>query len=318
MDQPAVILPPKKRAALPNVFKRMAENPVILKELRGRMRGRRAFVLLTTYLVIISLFIGAIYAILAAQSDLSYVDPSFRQNFGKIIFSSVVLFEFLMIGFIGPALTAGAITSERERQTFDLLRTTLLSARDLVFGKLGSACMYLFLLVLTALPIEALAFILGGVGIEEILVSSLMLVVNIVFFCALGLFCSSFTKRTLTATTTSYSVILLSILGLGIITTAIGFYVATSNLNASTSPVFADILLIVLWLMACTNPFSAAIVSEVYLISNQALFLIKVPLMSNISNIYMPSPWILHIALYLALTALMIFLTILFVKRPDR
>ncbi|MGC1378109.1 MAG: ABC transporter permease subunit, partial [Anaerolineales bacterium] len=294
MDQPAVIVPPKKRAALPNIFKRMAENPVILKELRGRMRGKRAFSFLTFYLFVVSVVIGSIYALMAAQANLSYWDPSLRQNFGKVIFSSVVLFEFLLIGFIGPSLTAGAITSERERQTFDLLRTTLLSARALVFGKLGAACMYLFLLILTALPIEALAFLLGGVGIEEVLVSSLMLTVNIVFFCALGLFCSSFAKRTLSATVTSYTIILLSLLGLGLASAGIGFYSATSSYNASASPIFKDMLLMMLWLMACTNPFSAAIASEAYLISNQALFLIKVPLTGNISAVYMPSPWVLY------------------------
>jgi ABC-type transport system involved in multi-copper enzyme maturation permease subunit len=318
MDQPAIVSPPQKPATLPNIFKRMAENPVILKELRGRMRGRRAFLFLTFYLIVISLFIGVIYALMAAQANLlQWQDPGFRQNVGKIIFSSVVLFEFMLIGFIGPALTAGAITSERERQTFDLLRTTLLSARALVFGKLGSACMYLVLLVFAALPIEALAFLLGGVGIEEVLVSSLILVVNIVFFCTLGLFCSSFTKRTLTATVTSYALILLSMLALGLVVFVMGFYAASNIGNSSSSPLFADMLALVLWLMSSTNSFSAAIVSEVFLIQNQTLLLVNLPL-SGTSTIYLISPWITHIALYLVLTAIMIFLTVMFVKRPDR
>ncbi len=314
MEQQAIIIPPKKNA-LPNVFKRLAENPVILKELRGRMRGRRAFLFLTFYLVVISIFIGAIYAVLAGQGSAQF-DPSFRQTVGKSIFSSVVLFEFLMIGFIGPALTAGAISSERERQTFDLLRTTLLSARDLVFGKLGAACMYLFLLIFTALPIEALAFLLGGVGIEELLVSGLMLVVNTVFFCALGLFCSSFMQRTLTATVTSYTIILLSILALGLSVFVIGFW-ASTNLSPSASPMVTNMLLFFLWMLTITNPFSAAVVSEIFLIQNQTLFLVSLPL-SGTNTIYMISPWILHVALYLALTVVMVFLTVLFVKRPDR
>ena len=317
MDQPAVIPPAKKPFALLNIFKGMAENPVILKELRARMRGRRAFIFLTFYLVVISLFIGAIYATLAGQGSLAQWDPEFRQNAGKIIFSSVILFEFSMIGFIGPALTAGAITSEREHQTFDLLRTTLLSARALVFGKLGSACMYLFLLILTALPIEALAFLLGGVGLEELLVSSLILVANILFFCALGLFCSSFMKRTLTATVTSYTTILLSMLALGLVTFVITFYAAASNFNSVSSPALMDLLMATLWLMASTNPFTAAIVSEIFLIQNQSLFLVSIP-MSSGNTVYLLSPWILHVVLYLALTALMIFLTVVFVKRPDR
>ena len=312
MSESLIVQPAKKGTRLPNIFRRMAENPVILKELRGRMRGRRAFIFLTFYLTVVSLFIGLIYATLAAQGGVAQWDPSFRQNIGKVIFSSIVLFEFLLIAFIGPALTAGAITSERERQTYDLLRTTLLSARALVFGKLGAACMYLFLLIFTALPIEALAFLLGGVGLEEILVSSLMLIVNIVFFCALGIFCSSFTKRTLTATVTSYTLILLSLLALGLT-----YFILIYMLSRFSNPynqTMQDFITLIMWVMTSTNSFAAAITSEALLISNQTLFWGKMPS----GSLYMVSPWILHIALYSILAAIMVFISILFVKRPDR
>jgi ABC-2 type transport system permease protein len=321
MEETAATPRPKKRMALPNVFRQMAGNPIILKELRGRMRGRRAFLFLTIYLIVVSLFVSAIYAVLAAQINASPWDPSSRQNAGKAIFGSVVLFEFLLIGFIGPALTAGAVTSERERQTYDLLRTTLLSARALVFGKLGSACMYLVLLIFTAVPIEALAFLLGGVGLEELLVSGLLLLVNTVFCCALGLFCSSFSKRTLTATVTSYAIILLSVLGLGVTAFVITYLMSTflSNVNPSSSDSLAYVLIGILWLMSATNPFSAAIVSEIFLIQDQTLFLIRIPASSSFgTTLYLPSPWTLHVLFYAVLTALMIFLSIQFVKRPDR
>jgi hypothetical protein len=174
------------------------------------------------------------------------------------------------------------------------------------------------LLVFAALPIEALAFLLGGVGVEEILVSSLILLVNIVFFCTLGIFCSSFTKRTLTATVTSYALILLAVLGLGLIVFVISFSASSNIGNPSSSSLYANMLLIVLWLMSSTNSFSAAIVSEVFLIQNQTLFLVQMPVYMGGGNLYLISPWILHVALYLALTAMMIFVTIQFVKRPDR
>ncbi len=316
MEKPAGAGARKWLAGLSALARRAAENPVILKELRGRMRGRRAFIFLTLYLVLISLFILVIYSVVAAQASVSRSDPGFRQEIGKVIFSSVVLFEFLMIGFIGPALTAGAITSERERQTFDLLRTTLLSARAMVFGKLGSACLYLFLLLLTALPIEALAFLLGGVGLEELLVSSLMLVVNTVFFCALGLLCSSFTTRTLTATVSSYAIILLSVLALGLTVFLLGFFMTTTLGSSGGSQASEYLFELVLWIMSASNPFSAAIVSETFLIQDQSLFIVKVPLAGTTA--YLISPWILHVALYVILTAVMILFSVQLVKRPDR
>lgn len=303
----------KKQTRLPNPFKIITENPVILKELRGRMRGKRSFIALTVYLVLISLFIGGIYALLETQGSSARYDPSFRQNVGKVIFSSVVLFEFLLIGFIGPSLTAGAITSERERRTFDLLRTTLLSARALVFGKLGSACMFLMLVVFTALPIEALAFLLGGVGIEEMIIASAMLVTNILFFCTLGIFCSSFTRRTLTANVTSYALILLSVLALGM--TYFVLITLAARASNTYTPEIQDLLLVIMMGLTSTNSFAAAIASETLLIANQTFFFGQIP---GNANVYIISPWVLHVALYLTLTAIMLVLSIAFVKRPDR
>jgi ABC-2 type transport system permease protein len=316
LEQPAVVTGAGKPTGRPNIFTRALQNPVILKELRGRMRGRRAFVFLTFYVVVVSLFISAIYSGMASQSSYGQSSPSFRQDTGKILFGSVVVFEFLMIGFIGPALTAGAFTSERERQTFDLLRTTLLSARSLVFGKLGAACMYLLLLLLTALPVEALAFLLGGVGMEELLVASLMLVVDTVFFCALGLLCSSLNKATLAATVSSYAAILLGILGLGLIVLVFTTTLPSSSFNPNNSSPLGFVILVGAWILAASNPFSAAGLSESFLIQDQTLFFVKVPWGSR--TLFLVSPWILHIAIYVLLTALMIFLTVQFVKRPDR
>src|SRR5258705_445985 len=118
METPTTINPPPKASARANIFRRAVENPVILKELRAQMRGRRAYINLTIYLLLIGMLISVIYYFMAStQAQQSQWDPGYHQIVGKTIFSTVVLFEFLVIGFIGPASTAGAITSEHERQT---------------------------------------------------------------------------------------------------------------------------------------------------------------------------------------------------------
>jgi len=297
----------------PNLFQRLADNPVIIKELRGRMRGRRAFLLLTGYLTVISVFIGLIYLLMVSEASYSQSDPQFRQTVGKVIFGTVVLLELLLVSFIGPALTAGAISSERERQTFDLLRTTLISAPALVFGKLGSALAYLLLLIVAALPIQSLAFLLGGVGLAELIISSLMLVVTALFFAALGLFFSSFVKRTLTATVSSYIAIVVSFLGLGMV-----FFVAVSlNLPYTNSNPLAEIVLtLLLWAMVSANPLLAAIFSEVILIEDQSIFFTQSLFGSSVPALL--SPWIPFTALYLAAALIMIMFSIHFVSRPDR
>jgi ABC-type transport system involved in multi-copper enzyme maturation permease subunit len=309
----SAITPPENSIRRWRFFNWLTDNPVIMKELRSRMRGRRAFILLTAYLALISLFIGMIYIFLSDVSSFAATDPDFRQNVGKGLFSTVVLLELLLVSFIGPALTAGSITSEREHQTFDLLRTSLLSARDLVLGKLGSSFFYLFLLILTALPIESLAFLLGGVGFAEMLISSLMLVVTAISFCTLGLFFSSIMKRTLAATVSSYVAILLSILTLAVIFFLGTFLDSTSSINIITETILTSIL----WLLISTNPLLTAVFSEMILVDEQNLFYTSNSLFGNHIP-YLPSPWIIYVIVYLIVTILLVYLSIRFVERPDR
>lgn len=297
-----------------NFFNRMMDNPVIAKELRGKMRGRQGFIMLSVYLSLISFFIGLVYLFLAVDGSLSNGNPGYLQIVGKMIFSTVVLLELLMVSFIGPALTSGAISSERERQTFDLLRTSLLSGRALVFGKLSSAVVFLLLLIFTAIPVQSLAFFLGGVGMAEMAVSTLMLVVTAVFFCTLGLFFSSFAKRTLIATVSSYATILLSFIILILLLFFIGVFESSSIFQSTITD---DILNILIWFLFSTNPFFAAAVSEAILIDDQSLFITTSGIFGS-SSIPLLSPWIIYTTFYIFVTTFLIVLSIYFVNRPDR
>jgi ABC-2 type transport system permease protein len=107
----------------------LTQNPVMVKELRSRMRGRRAFVVLTIYLLAMSGLISLVYAAYASAAATPYgPDPS---EAGKVVFAVVMAVQGFLVLFIGPAFTAGAITGEKERQTYELLQTTLLSPAGL-------------------------------------------------------------------------------------------------------------------------------------------------------------------------------------------
>ncbi|MFN8411369.1 MAG: ABC transporter permease subunit [Anaerolineales bacterium] len=291
------------------------DNPVILKELKGRMRDRRTFVLLTIYLMFIGLFVCAIYYFIAESLNTgATLTPDYRQNMGKAIFGTVVIIELLLVSFIGPGLTAGAITSEREHQTLDLLKTTLLTTRELVMGKLGAAVIYLILLIFTVLPFQSMAFILGGVGLAEVLISSLMLVVTAVFFSALGVFFSSIFKRTLAATVSSYGSILLSIFAI-ILFLFLVAVIETATYNATSTA--TNLSTIALWIVVATNPILAAIFSETILIDQQSIFWASSTYFGN-SSIGVPSPWIIFVITYTLTSILMITISIYLVKRPER
>jgi ABC-2 type transport system permease protein len=307
-----IITPPKR--SLPNLG-RILDNPVIAKELRGRMRDRRTFILLTFYLALIASFVCVVYLFLSESASGMSFNPDYRQMLGKSIFGTVVIIELLLIGFIGPGLTSGAITSEREHRTLDLLKTTLLTPRELVLGKLGAAVIYLLLLIFTVLPIQSLAFILGGVGPAEIIISTILLIVTAVFFSTLGIFFSSFLKRTLAATISSYGSILLSVLMLVFLIFSFGFL---GSLMYNSNKFNEDALMVFVWIVISTNPLLAPIFTEMMLIEEQSIFISTSSSLFGSTSIPLLSPWIIYVFTYTLLTLIMITLSIWFVKRPER
>jgi len=224
-----------------------------------------------------------------------------------------------LISFIGPGLTAGSITSEREHRTYDLLKTTLITPRELVFGKLGAAVIYLLLLIFTTLPIQSLAFILGGIGLAETLISGLILIVTAVFFCSLGLFFSSLLKRTLAATITSYASILLSALALVLFFFMFGLFESllyNSYNNPGNGAALEKFATLVMWIFVSSNSLLTVITSETILIEEQSLFFTQSPFFGS-TSMTLPSPWIIYVLLHALLTAFLIFLSIRLVRRPE-
>jgi ABC-type transport system involved in multi-copper enzyme maturation permease subunit len=290
---------------------RVMDNPIIAKELKGRMRGRQGFIIMTAYLALISLVIVSVYFYSTDNGNMSRSSPDALQELGRLVFTAVVMLEFLMLGFIGPALTLGAISSERERQTFDLLRASLLSSRALVLGKLGSTVTYLILLVLTALPLQSLAFFLGGVGMAEMVISLVMLIVTALLYCTLGLYFSSIAKRTITATVTTYSTLIFPV-----IIVAIAFFVLVQSSPdmSSASDETQRLVINSVWILLSTNPFTAGYVSELMLVEEQSLFLIYPPGFSLV----LFSPWVIYVIFALTMTVLMIWLIVFYLNRYER
>jgi ABC-type transport system involved in multi-copper enzyme maturation permease subunit len=287
------------------------DNPIIAKELKGRMRGRQGFILLTAYLALISLVIVSVYLYSVDNENVYTTNAYALQEIGKSVFNTVVILEFLMIAFIGPALTSGAISSERERGTFDLLRTTLLSSRALVLGKLGSAVMYLLLLIFTALPLQSLAFFLGGVGMEEMVVSVVMLAASAFFFCTLGLYFSSIARRTIIATVLSYASLIFPV----IVLTILYYLLENGRINLSEPSIEAQrVIILFAWTLLSTNPFTAAIISEIMLTEEQVLFVFYPPDFP----LALFSPWILYTIFAVIMTILMIWLIVFYLNRYER
>ncbi len=313
----APVAPPKPRRAARTVREMLTRNPVILKELRGRMRGMRAFVLLTLHVMLLSGFVTLIYGAYAATSTNVYNSVS-NQVVGKIVFGAVVGLELLLVCFITPALTAGAISGEREKQTFDLLRTTLLPAYALVLGKLGSAMLFVLILLVAALPLQSLAFLLGGVAPEEFFISVVLLVATAFLFGTAGIFFSSLMRRTLGSTVLSYGFALLDTLGLPLVMLAL-LPVVGILFSGSRNEFAEAVFIYVMGLLIACNPIAAAITTEILLSdpTYHTLFYFTIPLSGSFS-IPLISPWLPCILFCFGLGALLLLVSIRVVNHAER
>ncbi len=292
----------------------LRDNPVMMKELRSRMRGRRAFVVLTIYLGVMSLLLTLIYLAYASAARQPF-GPDPRQA-GKVVLASVVGVEVLLAVFIAPAFTAGAITGEKERQTYDLLRTTLLPANWFVMGKLQSALAYVLLLIVASIPLQSIAFLLGGVALEELLVSQLLVIVAAVAYAIYGLFCSSLLRSTLAASVATFAGTIFFTVGVPILV-AIGGSFTSSLLFGYTSGIpgwVGEVLLVHAGLfLASLNLPATLIVSEIFLQEQNTLFFYQQNFSGNMVWLY--SPWLLFTVLHLLLAWFLYWLTVQRVRK---
>lgn len=282
------------------------------------MRGGRAFIVLTVYLLLLAITISVIFLTLSASQN-SFTTLGLFQVLGKSVFGMVIGIELFTVALIAPALSAGAISSERERQTFDLLKTTILPARSVVSGKLLSSLSYIFLLLLTALPLQTIAYLLGGVLPEEILIGNLLLVITAITYSTIGLFFSSFTRRTLVSTVLSYAFSLLLLFGLPIfiLTMAIIFNSVLFTMNFPTNILAQTLLLLTGWFFVSLNPVLTAAVTELILIQGQSALYFAFPLESG-RTVPILSPWISFAIIYILLSLLLIGFSIHFVKKVEK
>ena len=173
-----------------------------VKELRGRMRGRRAFVVLTLYLLLLAGFAWMYELILERQYNTGLGGSAAFASaaIGQELFAGLMMLVTLLVVLLAPAFTSGAISLEREKQTLDLLVTTPISSLAIVIGKLLSALTYVFVLIAASVPLTAMVFVFGGVAPDDVVRGYIVLVATALGLGAFGLFCSSLVKRTQAAT----------------------------------------------------------------------------------------------------------------------
>ena len=213
-------------------------NPVLKREVVERWRSRRAPMTLTVYLALLGGIMYLLYrggtAILRSEIGFGFDASTSGPVLGRFLVEGLFFFVLLLVLFVGPGYAAAQISGERERRTLTLLQVTLLRPLQIVLGKLGAAVAWLSLLVVTAVPLGAVGFFLGGIGITDLLRGGLMLLVLAVSVAAIGLGISSLTRRTTGSIVLTYGVVLGLTLGTLFLAGAEAIFRATRGQNVRT------------------------------------------------------------------------------------
>ena len=183
------------------------ENPVLQRELLGNLRTNRAFVLLLLYQLLL-----AAVVLLAWPSEQRLDLTSNPPSAAKLV-NLFFLGQYVIASLMAPSFAAGTITGEKERHTYEMLLASPLRPGAIVIGKMVASLTHLGMLILASLPIIVLCLPLGGVSVYEVLAAYLGLIVSVILFGAIGVFCSSYFSRTSNSLVVSYMVILPLVIG---------------------------------------------------------------------------------------------------------
>lgn len=196
-------------------------NPVLRREAQTSLRSWKVFAVITIYVTIVA-GAAAIYIYSSLNNSMYWgFDP---QNI-VTMYTMLCSFQFGLILITVPALTAGSISGERERQTLDLLLTTKMSSFSIVLGKLVSSLAVVVLLILSTIPVFSIIFYFGGLSLLSLFGMTFFLLIVTCMVGSISIFFSTVFKKTVISMVLVYLIIGMLCGG-----TVIGYFLYTEML----------------------------------------------------------------------------------------
>ncbi len=181
----------------------MIKNPVYKREMRVSARSFRLALVLLVFNGIL-----ALVALLNMYSMLAQIRVTAEIQYSSFLdlYLFMAVLEFVMLVFIMPAITAGSISGERERQTLDLMLSTKMAPIQIILGKLAASLSTMVLLIISSFPILALVFVYGGVTIKDIVMLLACYGAAALFVGSLGVCCSALFRKSTLSTVVAYGI----------------------------------------------------------------------------------------------------------------
>ena len=178
--------------------------PLLTKELIEQANSKRTYILRVVYAVV--LFGAALWQ----YSDLNNGGASaglMNLGKGRAFFQLLVNVQTFAIIFLLPAITCGALTVEKEKDTLALLLLTKLSPWTIVFEKLVSRVLAMGTYQLLSLPLFAIVYGMGGVELNGIIHAVVSLLALTIVVASVSILCSTWFRTTAEAFIVSYAIL---------------------------------------------------------------------------------------------------------------
>lgn len=183
-------------------IKNIRINPIVKKDLRVLSRSMKiAWGIFAYEAVLLIVFLFAIWIIFEEFSGYGY--SADYQAF-VVMFPLISAIEFGIIALLMPIMTATAVSGEKERQTFDILLTTVMTPRAIIRGKVGSAVIRVMVFMVASIPLMALSFTLGGLSWINLLITMIAFLIFAILTGSLGIFASTLTTKSITGIILTY------------------------------------------------------------------------------------------------------------------
>ncbi len=150
------------------LWRLLPANPILVRVVSAGGKRQRHLWARVAYLsaLFLVLLVADANAFSARPASLAFLAKQSTQSFLWVSFV-----QLFLMAFIAPIFTAGAITQEKDANTFHILLTTPLSSAQIVLGSLLSRLYFVWALLVAGLPIFGITMLYGGVTSAEVMLS---------------------------------------------------------------------------------------------------------------------------------------------------
>ncbi len=262
--------------------------PIFEKELRVSSRRKRYYVLRSAYLLLLTVFVafGWFFGVSFAGASATY-RISRMSMAATMIVATISWFQFISLQLIALVMLSNAINAEVQKKTLDVLASTPITSLQIIMGKLAGKLLQLVLLLAVSLPLLAVIRAFGGVPWDYLIAAGCVTLTATIFAASVSLFLSTVRKNAYTVITSSITIALFLFVGLPLLASLLSYL--TNNTFFRNNMLDAIVMI---------NPFVVMgnLTASMYSAGAPALI------------------WPLHCALMLALSAILVVLSVFRVR----